>query len=82
MRRRLLLFLVVALLAVLVAGVAIDLGAGRSVASEVARLEEKYGGLDGRSLAAPRVPPEANRARFARAAAALTVQATPPTACS
>ena len=74
-RRRILLVLIVIVLAALVAGVAIDVWAGRRVASEFARLETKYGGgLDGRSLAAPRVPPEDNRARFARAAAVLAVQ--------
>jgi hypothetical protein len=53
-----------------------DVWAGRSVEAEVARLEARYGSLDQVTMLVPPVPPEDNRARVARAAAALTV---PPT---
>ena len=49
----------------------VDLWAGRRINVEVARLEQKYGGLDKGTLKVPPVPDGDNRARALRAAAAL-----------
>lgn len=71
--RRLLLLLLFAVLAAIVLWTALDIWAGRRVDAEYARLEKRYGSLDGRSVVAHPVAPEFNSARFVRAAAALTV---------
>lgn len=73
--RRLRLFLLLGILVALVAGIGLDIWAGRRVDAEFARLEKRYGSLDGRSVVAPAVPADDNRARFVRAAVALTVPA-------
>lgn len=72
--RRVRLIAVVVLLVLLVAWVGLDLWAGRRIDEEVARLEKSYGSLAERSLRSPqKVPAADNRARVARAAAALAV---------
>jgi hypothetical protein len=54
--------------------IGLDLWAGRRVDREFARLEQRYGSLDGRSLVASPVAVEFNSARFVRAAVTLTVR--------
>jgi len=74
MWRRVRLIVLVALLVLLAAWVGMDLWAGRRLNEEVARLEKRYGSLATRLLRSPaRIPAADNRARVARAAAALTV---------
>ena len=69
--RRLRLAAIAAVLGLLVAWVAIDWWGGRRVSREVARLEGRFGSLDGRSIAAPNVPAQDNRALAVHAAALL-----------
>ena len=72
-RRRWLVVLVVTLV-VLLARAGLDLWAGHRLDQEVARLEKRYGSLAESALRSPAsIPPAENRARVARAAAALTV---------
>jgi hypothetical protein len=74
MARRVWLFCVVAAVVSLIAAVSFDLWAGWRANVEFARLEKRYGSLDGRSAVASRVPDADNSARYVRAAAALVVQ--------
>jgi hypothetical protein len=69
--RRLRLFLLVGILAVLVARTGLDLWAGHRVDTEIARLESQYGSLELSAGVPPEVPDADNRARLVRAAAAL-----------
>lgn len=71
-RRRLLLLMFGSAAAVLV-WIGADLWAGRRLDRDYARLEKRFGSLDGRSQIAARVPAEDNSARFVRAAVDLTV---------
>ena len=71
-RRRRLVVLLVAL-AMLLAWVGLDLWAGRKADAAFARLQARYGPLDGQSIVAPRVPGKDNRALAVRAAALLTL---------
>ena len=54
--------------------IGLDSWAGRRVDREFARLEKRYGSLDGRSIVASPVAVELNSARFVRAAVTLTVR--------
>lgn len=74
MRRRLAVVALLAVLVTLVAAVTLDWWSGRRVDAVVARLEKRFGRLDGRSIGAWRVAAEQNSARFVRAAVALTVR--------
>ncbi|HEX6464101.1 MAG TPA: hypothetical protein VFZ98_06605, partial [Vicinamibacterales bacterium] len=60
-------------LALLLAWVALDLWAGRSADAAFARLQMRYGPLDGQSIVAPHVPGIDNRALPVRAAALMTL---------
>ena len=75
--RRWRLFGLIAILAMFAAYVVFDLWAGYRVGSIVERLEQRYGTLAEDSLRTAAVPPDENRARLVRAAAALGVQPTP-----
>lgn len=72
--RRVWLFCAGAAIVLLVAAVSVDLWAGWRANVEFARLEKRYGSLDGRSAVAYRVPDADNSARYVRAAAAVIVQ--------
>ena len=76
-RRRIRLYLLLAILIALVGYVSLDWYASRKLDAEIARLEPKYGNLRIWSLAnppgIPPVPAGENRARLIRAAAALVV---------
>jgi len=72
-RRKILIVAVVAILVLLVARTGLDLWAGHRVNVETARLEQRYGSLDARTLTLPPVPAGDNRARAVGAAAALIV---------
>jgi len=73
--RRVRLIVLASFLVLLVAWVGTDLWAGRRLAREVARLEQRYGKLlmEGSVRSPGGVPSADNRARVARAAAALVV---------
>jgi hypothetical protein len=73
-RRRRLVVLLVAL-AMLLAWVGLDLWVGRTADATFARLQARYGPLDGQSIVAPHVPDKDNRALAVRAAALLTLPA-------
>ncbi len=73
--RRLIVVGIAAILLLLGARAAVDIWAGRRVATAVARLEQRYGPLDQRALIVPPVPAGENRARVFRAASALIDQA-------
>lgn len=68
--RRVFLVFLAAVLASLVAFVGFDVWATRKADSDLARLEQKYGFLAGRSIVAPAVAPADNSARLVRTAAA------------
>ena len=72
--RRVLVLLVIGVTAVGLIWIAVDFWAGRRVDRELARLEKRFGSLDGRSIVAPPVAVEFNSARFVRAVVALTVR--------
>jgi hypothetical protein len=72
--RRVLVLLMIGAGAVGLIWIGLDLWSGRRVDREVARLEKRYGRLDGHSLVASPVAAEFNSARFVRAAVALTVR--------
>jgi hypothetical protein len=72
-RRRFWLVVLVLTLVCLLARAGLDLWAGYRLDQEVARLEKRYGSLAEKSLNSPHVPAADNRARVARAAAALSV---------
>jgi hypothetical protein len=72
--RRVLVLLMIGISAAGILWIGLDLWAGGRVDREVARLEKRYGSLDGHSIVAPAVAAEFNRARFVRAAVALTVR--------
>ena len=72
--RRVLVLLMIAVSAVGLIWIGLDVWAGRRVDREFARLEKRYGSLYGRSIAASPVAVEFNSARFVRAAVALTVR--------
>jgi hypothetical protein len=74
MRRRLRLFVLVAILVALIAGLGFEAWTRRQLDRELARVEQRYGTLRGRTLVAPPVGAEYNSARFVRAAAVLTVR--------
>jgi hypothetical protein len=71
--RRLRLFLLLGVLAVLLIRVGLDLWAGGRVRAETSRLEAKYGTLDPGAGWPPEVPAADNRARLVKAAAVLVV---------
>src|SRR5262245_24956098 len=71
-RRRWALFLVAFVLLMLVVYAGLDVWTGRRLQSIAARLEQRYGTMNDDSLRAAPVPPEENRARLVRAAAALS----------
>src|SRR4051812_50062763 len=64
-------FALLGILVLLFAFIGLDLGSGRRLDAELARLEQRYGSLDGRAAVAPPVASSDNQARFVRAAAAL-----------
>src|SRR3954466_14088888 len=64
-------FALLGVLVLLFAFVGLDLWSGRQLDAELARLEQRYGSLDGRAAGAPPVASSDNQARFVRAAAAL-----------
>jgi hypothetical protein len=66
-------FALLGVLVLLFAFVGLDLWSGRRLDAELARLEQRYGSLDGRAAVAPPVASSDNQARFVRAAAALVV---------
>jgi hypothetical protein len=70
-RRRILLLLVSAMVLVLVAYGGLDLWSGSQLRTQVARLEARYGSLNGDTLRLRPVPADDNRASIVRAAAAL-----------
>jgi hypothetical protein len=72
--RRLRLLFIVGLLVMLLAWVSVDVWAGRQIDAEYARLEKKFGSLEGRWIHAPAVPDDDNRARPVRAASLLIIQ--------
>lgn len=72
--RRVRLLLIIGLSAVGLIWIGLDVWAGRRVNREFARLEKRYGRLDGRSIVAAPVAVEFNSARFVRAAVELTVR--------
>ena len=70
-RRRILIFLIGAVLLILLVRSGLDFWAGRRINAQVALLEQKYGSLDPATLTVPAVPESENRARAIRAAIAL-----------
>jgi hypothetical protein len=80
--RRVLVLLMIGASAAGLIWIGLDLWAGRRVDREFARLEKRYGSLDGRSIVASPVAVEFNSARFVRAAVALTVRPAPTTSYS
>lgn len=69
--RRIRLLFLIGLLVLLVARIGLGWWADRRLQAEYARLEQKYGNLDGRSILAPQVPATENRVRLVKAALAL-----------
>lgn len=69
--RRWLLFALSALLLIGVAWIGFDIWAGRRVDRQIARLEQRFGSIDSRSVVSPPVAAEYNRARYVRAALAV-----------
>jgi hypothetical protein len=64
-------FALLGVIVLLFAFVGLDLWSVRRLDAELARLEQRYGSLDGRAAVAPPVASSDNQARFVRAAAAL-----------
>ena len=74
-RRRIWLFVVIAMVLLLVAYGGLDLWAGYKVRAQIARIEARYGSLNEDTLRLRPVPAADNRARIVRAAAALIIPA-------
>lgn len=72
-RRKILIVSLGGILLLLLARTGLDLWTGHRVNVEISRIEKQYGSLDERTMNVPIVPPDDNRARAIRAAAALVV---------